>query len=175
MQIKLSTLHNQVLVYLLYALILIPNFLAIIMPFENWPYTNAPMFAHYIDDKTPRYTFKFWANFKDSESTELGYYSIGANWSLPRYFFKYVYGAVGVTSVFNIYPDDTKVDFETRLSSFFSDFTKYYLARNTDKKERLQSISLYVARLSNVTNKPEEQKLVGTYYLKSEKFVHLNE
>ncbi len=148
-------------VTLFFAAILLPNLVAIICGVEDWPYTPAPMFAHYVDNSTPRYSFGFVAKLSDGSTKELGYYSVGANWSLMRFFFKYVYGSVDHSSVFEEYPSDTKSAFESRLTKFFSAFVTEYEKRSNGVK--VSALILQARKLEPNSKKFLEFHEVGVF------------
>lgn len=129
---------------------------AVFIPFENWPFTPAPMFAHYVGPETPRYRFIFKADLDDGTSKEVGYPSVGANWSLMRFFFKYIYGSAEPGSVFNVFPNDSKSDFEQRLTIFFKAFSKLYGLKHPQNS--IRSIKLLVGKLA-----PSSKKIIETH------------
>jgi hypothetical protein len=74
--------------------ILAPNLWALIHPYEDWPYSSLPMYAHYVGEDTPRFKFVFVAELEDGREKEVSPYSIGLDYAAMRFFFKYVYGSV---------------------------------------------------------------------------------
>ena len=124
-------------VMLLFALVLTPNILAVILPYESWPYTNAPMFAQYVAPETARYRFHLVLE-SGAERKDLGFYSVGANWSLWRFFMKYVYGSADAKSVFSVFPADSPEEFTKRLTVFFAAFYREYQKRGGRAGDRLQ-------------------------------------
>lgn len=152
----------KILVIIFIFCVLAPNFCVIIRGHEDWPYTPAPMFAHYIDENTPRFAFNFTGEFDDGSSKKLGYYSVGANWSLMRLFFKYVYGAMDPGSVFEEFPNDNLASFETRLTRFFRAFTNEYSKRNMNTAKLIR-IKLSVAKLAPKSNEELESHTVGFF------------
>ncbi|MCB0352199.1 MAG: hypothetical protein KDD64_01705 [Bdellovibrionales bacterium] len=159
---KMLRLSNAFLVA-----VLIPNLWAVISPYENWPFTCAPMFAHYVDESTPRYRFAFQVQFEDGSRDEVGYYSAGLNWSLMRYFFKWVYGATPSGGVFALYPSDTQENFENRLSTFFSAFVSALSERIAPKKPI--KLTLHAIRLDRENNDSDSHK-VGVFDIESGRF-----
>ncbi len=77
---------------------LLPNMWAFVDPFETFPYTSAPMFAHYVGEDTPRYRFRFMAESGGEEqeirATDLGLAGV----EFTRYFFGHVYGSTDPTT-----------------------------------------------------------------------------
>ena len=135
------------------------NFWAVLFEVEDWPLTPAPMFAHYVDSKTPRYRFSFDATFEDGSTKSLAYHSIGANWSLMRFFFKYIYGATPSGGVFAQFEEDSKAAFTERLSKFFQVFSSEYKRRHS---KNVDEIELWVELLDS-ENSPQSRHLVGTF------------
>jgi len=150
--------------------ILTPNIAAVVGGFEDWPFTPAPMFAHYLGPGSERYSFTFKGEFSDGSTKQVGYYSVGANWSLLRFFFKYVYGAAGRKSVFTQFPADSKEQFEERLSIFFSAFAKEYERRNP--ASALKRLNLVVNKLLPEATAEGEAHRVGYYSVSEGRFRH---
>ena len=147
--------------------VLLPNLWAVISPYENWPFTCAPMFAHYVDDETPRYRFAFEVQFDDGSKDEVGYYSAGLNWSVMRFFFKWVYGATPSGGVFALYQNDTREAFENRLSTFFVAFLEALSSRVAPKIPL--KLTLRAVRL-NGENRDGESHKVGVFDIESQRF-----
>lgn len=145
------------------------NLTATILGFENWPFTPAPMFAHYIDAETPRYAFEYRAHFENGTEAALNYPSVGAHWALNRFFFKYVYGSAEAESVFAEFPQDSVQAFEARLSAFFSAFVKMYAQRQNIQPEELKQIDLLVHPLHDSM---KQAHFVGTFLVKEQIFSH---
>ena len=144
------------------AAVVIPNLVAIAVPFESWPYTNAPMFAHRVAPDTQRYAFVFEGRRDDGGVVELGFYSAGARWSLMRYFFKFVYGAAPAGGEFCVYPDDDRAALEKRLGEFFTVFAERYRDREP-AGAHLARIVLRLARLEGADNDRVESWRVGVF------------
>ncbi len=157
---------QNIILSILTAVLLIPNLLAITFAIEDWPLTPAPMFAHYVDSTTPRYRFVFNGELADNTQKSLGFYSAGANWSLMRYFFKYVYGATPSGGVFAIFESDSADAFSNRLGKFFKSFSIEVEKRET---VRLKHIELWLESLSE-DNLTHEKKLVGIFDCTTSKF-----
>jgi hypothetical protein len=156
--------HRLVTVFIF--LILAPNVLAVLLPFENWPYTNAPMFAYYVDESVPRYRFHFLGEGAWGEK-EVGYYNVGAKWSLMRYFFKYVYRDAKEAS-----SADARNDFESRLGEFFRAFAREYEKNPAYQELPLNRIRLEAAKLDWKDNHSDLRHLVGIFDVRRGTFEH---
>ena len=144
------------------------NLYAIVAAVEDWPFTNAPMFAHYVDRNTPRYRFAFEATFSDESTKRIHYAHANLRWMSLRYFFKYVYGSVEEHSPFNIYPQDTPEAFEERLGEFFSVLS----TRITTSTKTVRSIDLLLIPLAWEDNSEGEPILVGSFSADRNTFTH---
>jgi hypothetical protein len=151
------------------AAVILPNLIAIALPAESWPYTNAPMFAHRVAPDTPRYIFVLEGQRRDGEVVELSYYSVGARWSLWRYFLKFVYGAPPSGGEFSVFSDDDRAHMEQRLSAFFSAFVDRYHARSQPPLDRMV---LKLARVSGADNRRGEVRRLGTFDLAEKRYRH---
>lgn len=157
------------------ALFLVPNLWAVVAPFEDWPYSNMPMYAHYASAATPRYRFTFLAELGDEGGPatvrEVTSYSIGIDYAIMRYFFKYVYGSVEVApSHFRIYPDDTEQQFTDRLGRFFAVYAREYAAKHPE--QHLRTIRLQVGHLRWQDNAVDQIHEVGAYAVAAHRFTH---
>lgn len=159
----------RILVSLFILAVIGSNIFAMIFEVEDWPFTNAPMFAHYVGPQTPRYAFVFEATFSDGSKKELGYYSVGATWALMRYYFKYVYGAIPTGGVFSVYPHDTPSDFNSRMQRFFSAFVGYMERGGAQKPT---GVDIAVSKLGK-NNEVIDSHLVGHYHPEAQRYEHL--
>ena len=151
------------------AAVLLPNLIAIALPAESWPYTNAPMFAHRVAPDTPRYALVLEGHRRDGEVVELSYYSVGARWSLWRYFLKFVYGAPPSGREFCVFPDDDRAHLEERLSVFLNAFADRYHARSQPPLDRMV---LKLARLSGPDNRRDGVRRLGTFDVAEKTYRH---
>ncbi len=151
--------------------VVIPNLIAVAVPFEAWPYTNAPMFAHRVTPDTPRYAFVFEGQLDAGEVVELGFYSAGARWSLMRFFLKFVYGATPEGSEFCQYPEDSRDQLEQRLSDFFTVFVDSYHKRRANQGP-LRRVVLKLARLHGPKSTRGEIRSLGVFEVETRKYRH---
>lgn len=106
------------------AVFLLPHLWALVAPYEEFPYSSAPMFAHYVSDATPRYRLRFMGEFSSGAgapptSREIPPAALGVQ-GVPfaRYFFGHVYGSIDRVSPFGLHGADAPAAFEARLSDF---------------------------------------------------------
>ncbi|PIB34632.1 hypothetical protein BFP72_04010 [Reichenbachiella sp. 5M10] len=84
---------TSLLVLFFFVVVLSPNIYAIVFQKESFPFSNNPMFGHYVQDTDRLVTFTFLVSDNDSLSS-LQYEEIGL-WEvrLKRYYMTYVYGS----------------------------------------------------------------------------------
>jgi hypothetical protein len=155
------------------AAFLLPNLTAVVRPYESFPYTSAPMFAHYVGPQTPRYRLRMTAETADGgRERELRAADLGLNGiDFTRYFFGTVYGSVDPYSPFGNHPGDDRAAFEARVGSFFDRVTTVLRRRDPAAWERLARVRLEAVRLTE-RNHDGEARLVGHYDVASHRFVH---
>lgn len=148
-----------------------PNLWAIVSPYEDWPYTSLPMYAHYVDQDTPRYRFIFVGEFADGGEEEVTAYSVGVDYAAMRFFLMYVYGSVETAaSPFNRFPNDDRAAFEDRLSRFFGAYAWRYADRFPERP--LRGIRLQVAQLQWPDNDVGEVHEIGRHDVAAGRFIH---
>lgn len=148
-------------------LFLSPNIAALLVPFESWPYTNAPMFADYVGEGTRLYTIRFIGLDGSGLETRLDPSHAGQrSIEIYRHFFKAVYGAQAPRSAFRIRGVDSRDAFERRASRFFEAYlracARYGMYRS-------------VVRVRLELHPVDERApaiVLGTYTRASERFVH---
>jgi hypothetical protein len=151
---------------------LLPNVIALFIPYEEFPYTSAPMFAHYVGDNTPVYRFRFIGEFQDERvAREIRAADLNMN-GVPfsRYFFGSVYGSIDPLSPFGRYVSTTPAEFEQRLTTFFGSLTTV-LKKQSQAEWPLSRIRLEVVRL-NRENRDSIIHTVGYYDVASDHFSH---
>lgn len=150
---------------------LLPNLWAFVDPYETFPYTSAPMFAHYVDEDTPRYRFRF-VTEGGGEEHELRATDLGlAGVEFTRYFFGHVYGSTDPTTPFAVAGGDTPAEFEARLSAFFRDVQAVLERRDA---KQLSGIRLEVVRL-DADNRDANVRVVGHYDATTQRFSRTRE
>ncbi len=157
------------------AILFFPLLAALIFDFESWPLTSAPMFAHYVDEKTPLYRFRFTGVFKRSPDRiiqrEIRLPSVIGNFWFDFYFFGKVYGSIDEASPFGKHPGETKDAFESRLTRFFRVFLKNFDYFQPLRLSRPTGIQLDVVRLDQQM-KDQEAHTVGYFDTKTGVFTH---
>jgi hypothetical protein len=166
------TRAGHLLAMLFIIVFLAPNLVALVIPYEEFPYTSAPMFAHYVGEETPRYRFHFIAVFVNGQAaqeiyaTDLGLNGVG----FSRYFLGSMYGSIDPRSPFGHHGEDTEAAFENRLSGFFRRMMTVLARRGYPALPQVSGIRLEVARL-NDKNEDAELHMVGRYDVATEWFI----
>ena len=155
------------------AAFLVPNVAAVITPYEEFPYTSAPMFAHYVDkEATARFALRFIAEMNDGRpDAQITPRQLGvAGVPFSRYFFSHVYGSTDPRSPFG-YRADTPAAFEQRNEVFFERAVSVLRRRNADRWTHLSRIRLEAFRIGADGNAAEVH-VVGHYDVASRQFTH---
>ncbi len=166
---------EKILVGFFIAVFVTPYLAGLLIPNEDWPVTSAPMFAHYVDDLTPRYRFRFMGHFNASSKKkreirakkDLGI----REWNLMRFFFGKVYGSIDPYSPFGHHPEDNPERFQERLGRFFQGLMKQFQKMNPKEGNQLERIDLLVVKLDSQNRKIESRR-VGFFNVSSGRFVH---
>lgn len=164
--------RSEILAALFIAAFLLPNLATLVVPFEKFPYSSAPMFAHYVAEEVPRYRFRFMAETAGGgEERELKGAQIGLRHvDLSRYFFGSVYGSIDPLSPFGHHRDESREAFEARLSRFFGDFARVLGRRDPEAARGLAGIRLELVRLGDQPY--GEIRVVGRYDVAADRFTH---
>jgi hypothetical protein len=152
---------------------LLPHVLTIVSPHEEFPFTSAPMFAHYLGEATPRYRFLFTAEFDDSRSPqEVRGAQLGvAGVEFTRYFFGKVYRSIDPDSPFTGPGSDTPAAFEGRMTTFLGRMAAVLQRRDPVRWRGLQRLRLEVVRM-DARNHPVDVHEVGVYQVSAGRFFH---
>ncbi|HEY1025733.1 MAG TPA: hypothetical protein VGE26_11255 [Sphingobacteriaceae bacterium] len=106
-------------------LFILPNLAAVIIGRESYPFTPAPMFAHYIGDRSNFYDFAFIAEGDSLETAVVPKHPEHRNeLAIKRFFFDRIYGSVERNSPLWSNNNDDRNQLETRLNKFFSTYFK---------------------------------------------------
>ena len=151
---------------------LVPNLVFIIRGKEDFPFTAAPMFAHYISDHTIFYNFKFIGHTnQDSILLLPAEYGTTSEMMSRRFFFSKVYGSADCPSSFGDFCQDTPQEFENRLSRYFTAYLRV-LPKNSDiNVKHLRRIDLEVWKY-NPDNTVADKHRVGYYDPATQRFTH---
>lgn len=110
--------------FIVITLVLIPNLFVIVFGIESFPYTCAPMFGHYIDDKTDFYLLQF-EGVNDSTTTDLTDYYGKPDAFFIRHFFSKVYGSTDDISPFTNKLEESPEAFQSRMNEFFNHYSLF--------------------------------------------------
>jgi hypothetical protein len=153
---------------------LLPNAAALIRPFEEFPYTSAPMFAHYVDkETTPRFALRFVAEMSRTDREipitpgHLGVPGV----PFSRHYFGQVYGSTDPHSPFGSHGDDTRPAFERRNAEFFARVALVLRRRDPGLWKSLARIRLEAVRLGPF-GRDAEIHVVGYYDVEAQRFTH---
>lgn len=111
-------------VILIYLLILIPNGIVIFYGLESFPYTCAPMFAHYLDQDTPIYVQRF-DGYVGDEKIDLTEYFGKNSVIFNRNFFCKYHGGNGTRTPYSNWIEDTEENYLNRMKVFFDYYGTY--------------------------------------------------
>ncbi|MDO1449472.1 hypothetical protein Q0590_24565 [Rhodocytophaga aerolata] len=106
---------------------LLPNLYVMYSGHESFPFTHAPMFAHYIDETTLFYDFEFIGQKGHQETFLYPSYESplpSKDRVIRRFFFNKVYGSMEASS-FSHFEHDTQEQFIRRLELFFASYFGY--------------------------------------------------
>lgn len=163
-------LSQKIFAGVVIAALVIPNLYVIFRGRESFPFTQAPMFGHYIGPETFFYNFKFIGD--DGNSKKLLYPSLTYSQTEPplyfrtqRLFFK-IYGSAEENSCFGYYENDSREKFERRMSHFFSAYFKF-LDKDTSG---IQTVRLEIDQYDRRYNF-KNSHIVGEYNVNSKNFV----
>ena len=163
-------LSQKILAGIVIASLIIPNLYIIFTGRESFPFTQAPMFGHYIGPETHFYDFKFTGD--NGNSQKILYPSLTHSQTEPplyfrtqRLFFK-IYGSAENNSCFGYYENDSREKFEQRMSHFFSAYFKY-LNKDTSS---IQTIRLEIDQYDRQYNL-KNSHIVGEYNVASKNFI----
>ena len=148
-------------------IILMPNIFVIIFGIESFPYTCAPMFGHYIDDKTDLYLFKF-EGVNDSTSINLVNYYGKSEDLFIRHFFSKAYGSTSPISPFDKKLTESESYFQHRMDTFFTYYSNFLLSKYN---LTFNKINLVVKEIDQNRNVITDYTPIG-YYTYSDKKYH---
>jgi hypothetical protein len=151
---------------LIILIFIFPNLYAVIRGRESYPFTPAPMFAHYIGKKSNFYDFVFIGEGDTAEASVFPKHPGHRNeLAIKRFFFDRIYGSVEKNSPFWSNHSDDKEQFEQRLASFF----KVYF--NELEKSGFKRIRLVVIQYDHRYTESASHT-VGTFDLSTKLFTH---
>jgi hypothetical protein len=149
------------------AAFLLPNLYVMCTGHESFPFTHAPMFAHYIDETTLFYDVEFIGQKGQQETLLYPSYKTPLPTKdrvIRRFFFNKVYGSVEASS-FSHFEQDTQEQFIKRLELFFAAYFGYL---QTDKLG-IQTVRLEVHQY-DTDYQLKEKHTLGYYDVSTGKF-----
>jgi hypothetical protein len=148
---------------------LLPNLYVIYTGHESFPFTHAPMFAHYIDETTSFYDFEFIGQNGHIEKVIYPSYKKALQTKdrlIRRFFFNKVYGSVEESS-FSNFRDDTVDQLTARLEVFFHAYFGYLQADSLPIKTIRLEVHQY-----NKEYVLKKKHTVGYYNVSTGKFLY---
>lgn len=163
-------LSNKFFAGIVITFFLLANLFVIFTGHESFPFTQAPMFGHYIGPATHFYDFKFIGENGITKTTLYPgpeYKSSEPNlyYRTLRLFFKF-YGSVEENSSFGYYVNDSKEKFEQRMTNFFSAYFKYL----DQGDPNIQTVQLEINQYDR-SYQLKDSHTVGYYDVLSKKFI----
>lgn len=151
------------------AVVALPNLAAIIVPFEAWPLTNAPMFAADIEHSA-LYRVRLWLVPREGKRTPLPMAALHMpGWHLERLFLGAVWGAAHPATAIGRFPDDTPAALTARADAFFDAVVGHIQSHEPDVLTDVVSIDVEIDRVA-----PDKARhRVGNYDLTTRSFTHL--
>lgn len=151
---------------LIVSILLIPNVFVAISGIESFPYTCAPMFSHYIGEKTELYVFEF-EGINDGSITELSNYYGKTELYFIRHFFSKAYGSIENISPFSNRLSDDRENFSLRMNEFFFNFNEMLKIKH---KTSFNRINLNVIRVDKNRNQLALPCTIGFYEIDSQQY-----
>lgn len=142
-----SRLH-RLLAALLVAALLGLELRAVLGPYEDWPFTSAPMFARYQTPGAPVFELSFYVEDADGVAVELdplGHLGTG-ELGFRRYFFARYYGSTDPEHPSWHLPGDDRAKFEQRIAEWMKLTVSVYTRRAGRPPRR---VWLEAAKLEN--------------------------
>lgn len=164
------TLLKKTVASCIMVFLLMPNIYAVYRGQESFPYTNAPMFGHYIGDKTYFYAIEFIGD-DGLKKRKIYPYSVtpknNFDYADMRLFFNTTYGSVEEKSPISRFNNDTSEELEKRIESYFSAYFKHL----TTDSAGIKTVYIIVDQFDD-NNKVVSSHVVGNYNVSAKKFTH---
>jgi len=147
-------------------LFVLPNLYSVIFGHESYPFTPAPMFTHYVDEKSDFYEFLFFGETDTGEVKLKARHQHNTSVvSQNRFFFDQIYGSVEHNYPIGTVKEDSKKAFETRLTQFFIIYFDY------PEASKIRQIKLVVNKY-DYNYKLTDAHVVGIYDNQTKQFTH---
>ena len=149
--------------------LVVPNLAAVIVPFESWPWTNAPMFAASPVDNAISST-SFTLELADGGTRPLPTRAAaGLNqWHFRRSFLTTAWGSDDASTPFGHVEDDTAALRAARVGHYFDALVRYAKRKRRDVFDGVVAIRVDVQQVQPT---PKPQRSLGRYELKSRRFI----
>ncbi len=162
---KIFSKKNYVLS--LYAIFLIPNLFVVIMGLESFPYTQAPMFGHYINEDTNLYILKFEGHNKEGTTDLVDYYG-KTELRFIRHFFSKAYGSSEYITPFSGRVLEDQDLFQERLKAFFENYQDFLWK---EYQLRFQTIEVKIAKVDKNRNLLSDYRPFGIYDFDKKEYI----
>ena len=178
-----SSAPERVLAVALAVLVLGPFVVAVVRPFEAWPWTSAPMYAHKVSDDTSLWRFHIMLELGGREpQRELDWRKVLRMYTHHawRGFFADVYGSADPESAHAFRGDDAE-RFEARCSAWFARLVIELAARDKAPKDII-GVRLQIERVPRGGDKSDhhqqqrdERRVVGRFDVAGGRYVRAQE
>ncbi len=138
---------------------------------EDFPYTCALMFGHYIGKGTQFYSFKFIGESESADTTLPSRFGQLSEIATMRFFFSKVYGSCRELSAFGDHLGETPQQFEERLSRYFKGYLSALSRTEQTDVQNLKRLRLEVWCYGS-EDRVDAKHIVGYYTPHTEKFTH---
>jgi hypothetical protein len=166
MKSSVKLFANRTYILIVCSVVIIPNLFVVAFGIENFPFTSAPMFGHYVGPETELYVFKF-EGVKDEKRTLILPEENGRPEPVfMRQFFSQVYGSSDSLSPFSAWLDDSPEKFKRRMEDFFMRYTDFLVVKRNKKFDR---IDLILERVDH-TGKPLHAFRLGYFDTNSNQY-----
>ena len=160
---------NKIYALLIMLAFILPNAYIIWKGKEEYPYTPAPMFGHYIGGQTRFYDIKFFAKGQLTRNEVLPFHKEFSNQlSIGRFFFDRVYGSVEPNTPLGDFSNESREKFEKRMENFCAVYFGY-LKKDENKYRELELVVNQYDRKYNLLN----SHLIGYYDINNNQFKHI--
>ncbi|MEC8832072.1 MAG: hypothetical protein VX772_06915, partial [Bacteroidota bacterium] len=144
----MKILSRKNYIFFIAAIFLLPNLFVMALGIESFPYTQAPMFGHYIDSNTKLYLLKFEGHTADGSVDLVDYYG-KSELRFIRHFFSKVYGSSDYFTPFSGRVLEDEERFQERLTLFFDSYQKFLWE---EYQLKFDSIEVKIAQVDNERN-----------------------
>lgn len=164
-----SRIAHQVWLCAAAVVLVVPNVAAVIVPFENWPWTNAPMFAASPVDNALSST-SFTLELADGGSRPLPTRAAaGLNqWHFRRSFLTTAWGSDDASTPFGHVANDTDELRAARVGHYFDALVRYAKKKRRGVFDGVVAVRVEVQQVQPTTT---PMRTLGRYVLKDRRFI----